>query len=70
MSRGKQFLSEIFSVYIDMGLSTNSPVVLTAVTSGQSFERSFSVQITQIECDSLSKGRPENSLSLQKFLTF
>ena len=39
-----------------MGLSTNSPVVLTAVTSGQSFERSFSVQITQIECDSLSKG--------------
>ena len=50
-------MSEIFSVYIDMGLSTNSPVVLTAVTSGQSFERSFSVQITQIECDSLSKGR-------------
>ena len=40
-----------------MGLSTNSPVVLTAVTSGQSFERSFSVQITQIECDSLSKGQ-------------
>ena len=45
-----------YLVYIDMGLSTNSPVVLTAVTSGQSFERSFSVQITQIECDSLSKG--------------
>ena len=43
-------------VYIDMGLSSNSPIVLTVVTSGQSFERSFSVQITQLECDSLSKG--------------
>ena len=39
-----------------MGLSSNSPIVLTAVTSGQSFERSFSVKVTQIECDSLSKG--------------
>ena len=40
-----------------MGLSSNSPVVLTTVTSGQSFERSFSIQIFQIECDSLSKGQ-------------
>ena len=39
-----------------MGLSSNSPIVLTTVTSGQSFERSFSVKVTQIECDSLSKG--------------
>ena len=44
------------AVYVDMGLSSNSPIVLTAVTSGQSFERSFSVKVTQIECDSLSKG--------------
>ena len=43
-------------MYIDMGLSSNSPIVLTTVTSGQSFERSFSIKVTQIECDSLSKG--------------
>ena len=39
-----------------MGLSTNNPVVLTVVTAGASFGRSFSVKVTQIECDSLSKG--------------
>ena len=39
-----------------MGLASSSPVVLTAVTSGASFSRSFSVKVTQIECDSLSKG--------------
>jgi len=42
-------------MYIDMGLNNNSPVVLTVVTSGASFARSFSVKVTQIECDSLSK---------------
>ena len=40
-----------------MGLSTNNPVVITVVTSGQSFARSFSVKITQLECDSLAKGK-------------
>ena len=39
-----------------MGLSTNSPVVLTVVTAGNSFSRSFSVKVTQIECNSLAKG--------------
>ena len=38
-----------------MGLSSNSPVVLTVVTAGNSFSRSFSVKVTQIECDSLAK---------------
>jgi len=42
-------------MYVDMGLSTNSPVVLTVVTAGNSFSRSFSVKVTQIECDSLAK---------------
>ena len=51
-----RIITLIFSVYIDMGLSSNSPIVLTTVTSGQSFERSFSVKVTQIECKSLSKG--------------
>ena len=43
-------------VYIDMGLDNNNPIVLTVVTSGASFERSFNIKVTQIECDSLSKG--------------
>ena len=43
-------------MYIDMGLSNDNPVVLTVVTSGASFDRSFSVKVTQIECTSLSKG--------------
>jgi len=42
-------------MYVDMGLSSNSPVVLTVVTSGQSFARSFSVKVTQIDCYSLAK---------------
>jgi len=42
-------------MYVDMGLSTNSPVVLTVVSAGASFSRSFSVKVTQIECDSLAK---------------
>ena len=37
--------SLFYAVYIDMGLSSNSPVVLTVVTSGQSFARSFSVKV-------------------------
>ena len=43
-------------VYVDMGLSTNSPVVLTVVTAGNSFARSFSIKVSQIECNSLAKG--------------
>ena len=33
-----------------MGLSSNSPVVLTVVTSGQSFARSFSVKVGRSLC--------------------
>ena len=50
------------TVYIDMGLSSNSPVVLTVVTAGNSFARSFSVKVTQIECNSLAKGEQQNIL--------
>lgn len=42
-------------MYVDMGLSSNNPVVLTVVTAGPSFSRSFSVKITQVECNSLAK---------------
>ena len=40
-----------------MGLDNNNPIVLTVVTAGASFSRSFSIKISQIECSSLSKGR-------------
>ena len=45
-----------------MGLDNNNPIVLTVVTSGASFARSFSVKVTQIECDSLSKGNPDDTM--------
>lgn len=38
-----------------MGLSTNNPITLTVVSSGASFSRSFSIKVTQIECNSLAK---------------
>ena len=40
-----------------MGLDNNNPIVLTVVSSGASFERSFNIKVTQIECNSLSKGK-------------
>lgn len=45
------------AVYVDMGLDNNNPIVLTVVSSGASFERSFNIKVTQIECNSLSKGK-------------
>ena len=42
-------------MYVDMGLATNNPITLTVVTSGESFSRSFSIQVTQIECNSLNR---------------
>ncbi|XP_040576960.1 uncharacterized protein [Lepeophtheirus salmonis] len=42
-------------MYVDMGMSSNSPITLTVVTSGKSFSRSFSIKVTQIECSSMSK---------------
>ena len=56
----------IILVYVDMGLSSNSPIVLTVVTSGSSFERSFSVKVTQIECSSLSKGNNQSFVKSTK----
>jgi len=42
-------------MYVDMGLASNAPIMLTSVTSGASFSRSFSIKVTQIDCYSLSK---------------
>ena len=46
----------LLMVYVDMGLASNAPIMLTSVTSGASFSRSFSIKVTQIDCYSLSKG--------------
>merc|ERR550532_972213 len=42
-------------MYVDMGLATNNPITLTVVTSRNSFSRSFSIKVTQIDCTSLNK---------------
>ena len=46
----------LHAVYVDMGFNNNSPVMLTTVTSGATFSRSFSVKVTQIPCTSLNRG--------------
>ena len=52
-----------YLVYVDMGLASNAPIMLTSVTSGASFSRSFSIKVTQIDCYSLSKGKNFNTIS-------
>ena len=50
-----------FTVYVDMGLASTSPITLTVVTaSGNSFSRSFSIKVTQIDCNSLNRGTYEH----------
>ncbi len=43
-------------VYVDLGTSSTQSAVLSAVTSGSSFARSFSVKVTQVECNALNRG--------------
>ena len=59
--------SFIFSVYVDMGLASTNPITLTVVSSGNSFSRSFSIKVTQIECTSLSKGIALRHVSIRLF---
>ena len=43
-------------MYVDMGLYNSHPITLTVVSSGgNSFSRSFSIKVTQIDCTSLTK---------------
>lgn len=42
-------------MYIDAGLGTSNPIILTALTSGPKFPRSWRVRISQIHCGSMSK---------------
>lgn len=42
-----------YTVYIDAGLGQTNPVTLTFVTSGQSFARSWKIQVSQIRCNTI-----------------
>lgn len=42
-----------YIVYIDAGLGQTNPVTLTFITSGQSFARSWKIQISQIRCNTI-----------------
>jgi len=43
-------------VYVETGLLGNSPITLTAVTSGTGFPRQWRIRVTQINCDSFARG--------------
>lgn len=42
-------------IYVDAGLGQSNPIILTAITSGVAFPRSWRIRISQIHCGSLSK---------------
>ncbi|CRL03175.1 CLUMA_CG016282, isoform A [Clunio marinus] len=42
-------------MYIDAGLGQSNPVILTVITSGPTFPRSWRIRISQIHCGSLHK---------------
>lgn len=43
-------------MYVETGLLGNSPITLTVVTSGTGFSRQWRIKVTQLSCDSPSKG--------------
>lgn len=42
-------------MYIDAGFGQSNPIILTVITSGPSFPRTWRIRVTQIPCDSISK---------------
>lgn len=44
-----------FLVYIDAGLGQSNPIILTTITSGPKFPRSWRIRISQIHCGSIYK---------------
>lgn len=42
-------------MYIDTGLGQSNPIIITVITSGQVFPRSWRIRVTQIPCGSVSK---------------
>lgn len=45
----------LFKVYIDAGLGQSNPIILTVITSGPKFPRTWRIRISQIHCGSISK---------------
>lgn len=51
----KRFSQYLFKVYIDAGLGQSNPIILTVITSGPKFPRTWRIRISQIHCGSISK---------------
>jgi hypothetical protein len=45
----------IITVYVEAGLGQSNPIILTTITSGPKFPRSWRIRISQIHCSSISK---------------
>lgn len=46
------------TVYIDTGMGDSNPIMLTLITSGPPFPRTWRILITQIECTSTFRADP------------
>lgn len=42
-------------VYIDTGLGQSNPIIITVITSGAAYPRTWRIRVTQIPCQSISK---------------
>lgn len=42
-------------MYIDAGLGQSNPIILTIITSGISFPRTWRIRVSQISCSSISR---------------
>lgn len=47
--------SSSHAVYIEAGLGQSNPIILTAITSGAKFPRSWRIRVSQIHCGSIFK---------------
>lgn len=42
-------------MYIDAGLGQSNPIILTVITSGANFPRTWRIRVSQISCNSISR---------------
>lgn len=42
-------------MYIDTGLGQSNPIIITVITSGAAYPRTWRIRVTQIPCQSISK---------------
>lgn len=47
----------LFLVYVDASPGLNTPITLSVVTSGMSFNRDWKIRITQIPCTAMYRGK-------------